>query len=55
MDELQLTIIVHTDGWDAGSIDVDDGFTIHTTDKEHLLSCIKRILEENLDLNEVVE
>ena len=51
-DEITLTITVHKDGWEKGSIDIDYGscYSI-STDEEHLLERIKDILTGNLDLN----
>ena len=50
-DELTITITVHNDGWEKGSIDIEYGSCYPiTTDKEHLLERIKDIINGNLDL-----
>lgn len=50
-DELTITITVHNDGWEKGSIDIDyGGLCPLSTDKEHLLKRIKDIINENLEL-----
>ena len=50
-DELTITIIVHNDGWEKGTIDIEYGSCYPiSTDKEHLLERIKDIINGNLDL-----
>ena len=50
-DEITLTITVHNEGWEKGSIDVDyGGMCPISTDKEHLLERIKEILNDNLEI-----
>jgi len=50
-DELTITITVHNDGEEKGSIYIEYGSCYPiTTDKEHLLERIKDIINGNLDL-----
>ena len=51
-DEITLTITVHNEGWEKGSIDIDYGGPCPlSTDKEHLLERIKDILNDNLEIS----
>lgn len=51
-EEITLTITVHNEGWEKGSIDIDyGGMCSIYTDKEHLLELIKVILNDNLEID----
>ena len=51
-EEITLTITVHNEGWERGSIDIDyGGMCPISTDKEHLLELIKIILNDNLEID----
>lgn len=51
-DEITLTITIHNEGWEKGSIDIDYGDSYPlSTDKEHLLERIKDILNDTLEID----
>ena len=48
---ITIEITKHNSGWLAGEFSIDFGEICPTsTDKEHLLSCLKSILERELDI-----
>ena len=48
---ITIEITKHNSGWLAGEFSIDFGEMCPTsTDKEHLLSCLKSILERELDI-----